>query len=321
MQLVYKVVLLALLAFMLRSPLLRLQQTATHLIKTTAPAASRTLTSTSTVQNDTMSDDRPSGLIAKKGLELLTFGTPNGHKASIILEELKEAYGKPHYVYQSINIGQNIQKEPWFTEKGPNGRIPVLIDHDNGGLGIMEGQAILSYVTRHFDPDHKFSFTSDPELSLCEQWVAWQHGGLGPMQGQANHFYRLAKERIPYPTQRYVGETERLYGVLDARLKNNDYLVGNTYSIADIANFSWVNVAYFAGVNLDDFPNLHKWWERINARPAVKKGVAVPNEPSITNEAYKRRLKDEPEFKQKEDELKEIGKKAKEQYNYKYSSP
>lgn len=109
--------------------------------------------------------------------------------------------------------------------------------------------------------------------------------------------------------------------MLDARLKNNDYLVGNTYSIADIANFSWVNVAYFAGVNLDDFPNLHKWWERINARPAVKKGVAVPNEPSITNEAYKRRLKDEPEFKQKEDELKEIGKKAKEQYNYKYSSP
>merc|ERR1712029_1046477 len=119
---------------------------------------------------------RPSGLIANKGLELLTFGTPNGHKASIILEELKEAYGKPDYVFQSIPI--------------------------------MEGAAILSYLTRKYDPEHKLSFANDPELSECEQWVAWQHGGLGPMQGQANHFYRLAKERIPYPTQRYVGETE-----------------------------------------------------------------------------------------------------------------
>lgn len=83
------------------------------------------------------------------------------------------------------------QKEPWFTEKGPNGRIPVLVDHDNGGLGIMEGAAILSYLTRHFDPEHKLSFTSDPELSLCEQWVAWQHGGLGPMQGQANQYVQI----------------------------------------------------------------------------------------------------------------------------------
>lgn len=82
--------------------------------------------------------------------------------------------GKPDYVYQSINIGENIQKEPWFTEKGPNGRIPVLIDHDRGGLGIMEGAAILSYLTRNFDPQHKLSFKDDPDLSLCEQWVAWQ---------------------------------------------------------------------------------------------------------------------------------------------------
>lgn len=269
---------------------------------------------------DTMAD-RPNGLIAKSGLELLTFGTPNGHKASIILEELKEAYGSPNYVYQSINISQNIQKEKWFTDKGPNGRIPVLVDHDAGGLGIMEGQAILSYVTRHFDPEHKFSFTKDPELSLCEQWVAWQHGGLGPMQGQANHFYRLAKERIPYPTQRYVGETERLYGILDARLKDQDYLVGNKYSIADIANFSWVNVSYFAGVDLDQFPNLYKWWERINARPAVKKGLAIPNEPTITNEPYKKKIKEDAEYKKKEDELKDLANKAKQQYDYKYSSP
>jgi len=247
--------------------------------------------------------------------------SPTGHKASIILEELKEAYGTPDYTFQSISIMENIQKEPWFTKLGPNGRIPVLVDHDAGGLSIMEGQAILQYLTRHYDPEHKLSFTSDPDLSKCEQWVAWQHGGLGPMQGQANHFYRLAKERIPYPTQRYVGETERLYGILDAQLKDADYLVANKYSIADIANFSWVNVAYFAGVQLDQFPNLHKWWQRINDRPAVRRGVAVPSESQIVNEAYQRRLKEEPEFKSKEDELKQIGDKAKEQYGYKYSSP
>lgn len=134
-------------------------------------------------------------------------------------------------------------------------------------------------------------------------------------------FYRLAKERIAYPTQRYVGETERLYGVLDARLQGREYLVGDKYSIADIANFSWVNVAYFAGVDLAKFPNLNKWWERINARPAVKKGVAVPSESQITNEAYQRRLKEEDGFKGKEDELKEHLKKAQEQYDYKFSTP
>lgn len=141
------------------------------------------------------------------------------------------------------------------------------------------------------------------------------------MQGQANHFYRLAKERIPYPTQRYVGETERLYGVLDNQLKDNDYLVGNKYSIADIANFSWVNVSYFAGVDLAKFPNLQKWWKRINDRPAVQKGVSVPSENKIVNSAYQERLKSEDGFKEKEDELKQLADKAKEQYNYKYSSP
>lgn len=141
------------------------------------------------------------------------------------------------------------------------------------------------------------------------------------MQGQANHFYRLAKERIAYGTQRYVGETERLYGVLDARLKDNEYLVGNKYSIADIANFSWVNVAFFAGVDLEKFPNLHKWWKKISERPAVKRGLNVPSAPGITNEPFKQKLKDDPEFKAKHEELQEILKKSQEQYSYKYSSP
>lgn len=144
------------------------------------------------------------------------------------------------------------------------------------------------------------------------------------MQGQANHFYRLAKERIPYPTQRYVGETERLYGVLDAQLSSRDYLVGpgrGKYSIADIANFSWVNVSYFAGVDLGKFPNLEKWWKRIEERPAVREGLKVPSESKIVNAAYKKRVVEEKEFKEQEDKLRELGDKAKEQYGYKYASP
>ena len=144
------------------------------------------------------------------------------------------------------------------------------------------------------------------------------------MQGQANHFYRLAKERIPYPTQRYVGEAERLYGILDNELKNKDYLVGpgkGKYSIADIANFSWVNVSYFAGMNLSQFPDLEKWWERINARPAVQKGTSVPSQSKISNKPYQERMNSEPEFKENEDKLKYLADKAKKQYDYKYASP
>lgn len=142
------------------------------------------------------------------------------------------------------------------------------------------------------------------------------------MQGQANHFYRLAKERIAYPTQRYVGETERLFGVLDARLKaTGAYIVGDKYSIADIANFGWVNVAYFAGVDLEAFPHLHQWWEKVAARPAVKKGLAVPSPPGITNEPFKEKLKTDEEFRKKNEELQNLLTKAKEQYNYKYASP
>jgi glutathione S-transferase len=151
--------------------------------------------------------------------------------------------------------------------------------------------------------------------------MAWQHGGLGPMQGQANHFNRFAKERIAYGMQRYTGETERLVGILDSHLKTTDYLVGNKYSIADIASFGWIHMIRFSGVDLDDFPNLKKWWERINARPAVQKGLAIPSVPGIGNDGYLQKLKEDPDFKQKEEELAKQIKAAKEQYGYKYSSP
>ena len=121
---------------------------------------------------------------------------------------------------------ENIQKEPWYTKLGPNGRIPVIVDHDRGGFAVQEGQAILAYLTRRYDEKKLFSFEYDSDdFSLCEQWMTFLQSGIGPMQGQANHFYRLAKERIPYPTQRYVGETERLYGVLDKQLEGKEWLV------------------------------------------------------------------------------------------------
>ncbi|KAF2847382.1 glutathione S-transferase II [Plenodomus tracheiphilus IPT5] len=267
-----------------------------------------------------MADERPTGLKANKGIELLTFGTPNGYKASIILEELKEAYGKD-YTFQSINISQNIQKEPWFTKLGPNGRIPVIVDHDQGGFAVQEGLAILTYLTRHYDPEHKFSFTDPFDVSRAEQWMAWQHGGLGPMQGQANHFNRFAKERIPYGMQRYTGETERLVGILDKQLENHDYLVGDKYSIADIASFGWIHGLSASGVDIDMFPNVKKWWARLLERPAVQKGLELTGKSPFGNTAYRQRLQDDKEFAEKEQKLAEQIKAAKEQYGYKYSSP
>ncbi|CAD6440075.1 85ad0488-f184-4e6b-8703-312142ff95d7 [Sclerotinia trifoliorum] len=167
----------------------------------------------------------PTGLIAKEGIELLTFWTPNGYKISILLEELK---------YTAIN---------------PNGRVPAIVDHDRSDFAVWESSAILAYLTRHYDLSHHFFFPIESDdYSRCEQWIAFHHAGLGPMQGQANHFYRLAKERMPYPTQRYISECERLYGVLDRFLADRNYLVGpgrGKYSIADIANFTQVNAAYF----------------------------------------------------------------------------
>lgn len=124
---------------------------------------------------------RPSSLLATKGIELLTLSTPNGYKASVVLEELKEAYGL-QYTWQSIDISKNIQKEPWFIAVNPNGRIPALVDHDNGGLNVFEGNAILSYLTRRYDTENRFSFAvDDDDYTHAEAWIGWQHGGLGPM--------------------------------------------------------------------------------------------------------------------------------------------
>ncbi|KAF3061021.1 Disulfide-bond oxidoreductase YfcG [Daldinia childiae] len=266
----------------------------------------------------------PTGLIAKSGIELLTFTTPNGLKISILLEELKEAYGK-EYTWQSVNILKNTQKQPWFTAINPNGKIPAIVDHDRGGFAVFEGLAILNYLTRHYDPEHKFSFPVDSDdYSVCEQWMAWQHGGVGPMQGQANHFFRFAKEKIPYAVQRYIGETERLYGVLNKRLEGRDFIVGagkGKFSIADINLLGWVNGALFTGIDTSPFPNIEKWIDRCMARPAVQRGYAIPSKLPITNEDVKKKREEDPQAKREHEESLKFLNEAKEKYGYKYSSP
>ncbi|KAI1402726.1 glutathione S-transferase [Hypoxylon fuscum] len=273
-------------------------------------------------QDDEMSE--PTGLIAKSGIELLTFGTPNGFKVSILLEELKAAYGK-EYTWQTVNIMKNTQKEPWFTAICPNGRIPAIVDHDRGDFPVFEGLAILGYLTRHYDPEHKFSFAVDSDdYSVAEQWMAWQHGGVGPMQGQANHFFRFAKEKIPYAVQRYVGETERLYGVLDKRLEGRDFIVGagkGKFSIADINLLGWTNGATFSGLDIKMFPNVQKWLDRCLERPAVKKGFAVPSELMFGNNTLLKQIEEDPEKKKVAEESLKFLNEAKEKYGYKYASP
>ncbi|KAF2758910.1 glutathione S-transferase II [Pseudovirgaria hyperparasitica] len=270
-----------------------------------------------------MASERPTGTIADKGLELLSLATPNGVKVSILLEELKATYGLD-YKYQNINIMSNVQKEKWFTDHGPNGRIPVLIDHDRQ-YSLMEGIPILRYLEDHYDPKHTFDFTDETEQADALQWASWGHGGVGPMQGQANHFLRYAKEKIPYGIQRYVGETERLYGVLNTRLTGRDYVAGagkGKYSWADIALFGWVNISYWSGVDIKEpqFSEVYRWWKSIVERPTVQKGISIPKGPmDSTNQRYLERLETEPEFKKGEAEAKELVKKAKEQYGYKFN--
>jgi glutathione S-transferase len=264
-----------------------------------------------------MSD--PTGLIANKGIELLTLGTPNGYKASILLEELKDAYGL-EYTTQVIDISKDIQKEPWFIAINPNGRIPAIVDHDNGGLAVFEGNAILGYLARRYDTENRFSFAvDDDDYTRSEAWIGWQHGGVGPMQGQANHFLHAAKEKIPWGIQRYVGETERLYGVLDAHLKDRDFIVGpgrGRYSIADIALLGWTNSLRATTIDISRFPAVKAWFHRSAERPAVRRGLAVPTQGRTS-------LLVEPDeaAAAKSADLKEIVDKAKEQYGYRYKSP
>jgi GST-like protein len=200
-------------------------------------------------------------------IELFTAATPNGWKASITLEEL----GLPYKV-RRIDFNKKEQKEPWYLKINPNGRIPTIVDHGNGGFAVFESGALMIYLA---EKAGRLLPTDVKGRSLVIQWLMFQMGGIGPMMGQANVFYRYAPERIPYAIDRYQREVRRLFEVLETQLTDHEFLAGD-YSLADIANWSWVRGYKWSGVTLDGLPNLTRWLNAIGERPAVKRGVDVP---------------------------------------------
>jgi glutathione S-transferase len=200
-------------------------------------------------------------------IDLYTAPTPNGWKASIALEEL----GLP-YTTRPVRLDHLEQKQEWFLRINPNGRIPAIVDHDEGGFAVFESGAILLYLA---EKTGRLLPADRRGRSLAIQWLMFQMGGIGPMQGQANVFYRYAPEKIPYAIERYQRETRRLYEVLDRRLGEAPYLAGE-YSIADIATWPWVSIHGWAGVAVDGLPHLERWLEQVGVRPAVQRGRAVP---------------------------------------------
>jgi GST-like protein len=204
-------------------------------------------------------------------IELYTWSTPNGRKASIVLEEMGLDYS-----VHPINIGKNEQFAPEFLKISPNNRIPAIVDPegpDGKPIALFESGAILIYLA---EKTGKFMPSDARARYTALQWLMWQMGGFGPMLGQAHHFRRFAKEEVPYAIERYTNETRRLYGVLDKRLNEAEYLAGADYSIADIATYPWAARHEWHGIALEDFPAVKRWYDTIGARPAVEKGMAVP---------------------------------------------
>jgi glutathione S-transferase len=200
-------------------------------------------------------------------IQLYTSPTPNGWKASITLEELAIPYE-----VTPIRLDKLEQKQEWFLKLNPNGRIPVIVDD---GFPVFESGAIMIYLA---EKAGKLLPADVKGRSRVIQWLMFQMGGIGPMQGQANVFFRYAPEKIQYAIDRYQKETRRLYEVLDRRLGESEWLADD-YSIADIANWSWVSIHAWAGVETADLTNLSRWMDAIKARPAVQRGRAVPVTP------------------------------------------
>ncbi|KDN44079.1 glutathione S-transferase [Tilletiaria anomala UBC 951] len=221
-------------------------------------------------------------------LVVFTVDTPNGQKVTNFTEELKRAYGSKtgfNVKYRKIDMSVNEHKADWYLKINPNGRIPAITDPNRGDFNVFETAAILLYLEQHYDPDHLFSWPStDPKAdnyrSEVMQWMFFVHGGIGPMQGQANHFARAAPEKIPYAINRYKAETQRLYSVLDARLKDRDYLVGEgrgKFSLADMNGWTWCYRGPLV-VPEEEIPQSVKAWiKRCWDRPASKIGMGATN--------------------------------------------
>lgn len=202
-------------------------------------------------------------------IDLYYWGTPNGHKITIALEEM----ALPYQIFP-INILENDQFQPDFLRISPNNKIPAIVDQDgpNGQpISIFESGAILQYLGRKTG---MFYPVDEVERVEVEQWLMWQMGGLGPMLGQNHHFSRFALERIAYATERYVNESKRLYGVLNKQLIGQKYVAGE-YSIADMAILPWLLRHEWQQIPLEDYPHVQDYIERLTARPAVQRALAI----------------------------------------------
>jgi GST-like protein len=200
-------------------------------------------------------------------IDLHTAATPNGHKVSIALEEL----GLP-YALKVLNLTEGEQRHPDFLKINPNGRIPAIVDHEADGFAVFESGACLIYLA---EKTGRLMPADAKGRSRVLQWLMFQMGGIGPMMGQANVFFRYFPEKIPAAIDRYQGECKRLFRVLDGHLADHEYLAGD-YSIADIANWAWVRTHRWSGVEVDDLPHLKRWRDAIRARPAVQRGIEQP---------------------------------------------
>jgi GST-like protein len=200
-------------------------------------------------------------------IDLYTAATPNGWKASITLEELALPY-----TLHALDLSSGEQKQKPFTDINPNGRIPAIVDRDNDNFAVFESGAIMIYLA---EKTGKLMPTDVKGRSRVIQWLMFQMGGVGPMMGQANVFARYFPEKIPAAIERYQRESRRLFEVLDGHLADNEYLAGD-YSIADIANWSWVHIYEWPGIDIDGLDNLRRWMDAIAERPAVQRGKDIP---------------------------------------------
>lgn len=220
-------------------------------------------------------------------IELHYWPTPNGHKITMMLEETRL-----DYEIRPVDISAGDQFKPEFLAFSPNNRMPAIIDRApaDGGepIGVFESGAILLYLA---EKTGRFLPTDLRGRKTVTEWLLWQVGGLGPMAGQNHHFGIYAPEKLPYAIKRYVNETNRLYGVLDRRLEGRRYIAGEDYSIADMASYPWIVPWQRQQQNLDDFPNLKRWFETVRARPgtvaAYAKGEPFSSRPTVTEEGKK----------------------------------
>ena len=219
-------------------------------------------------------------------IDLYYWPTPNGHKITLFLEET----GVPYNLIP-VNIGKGEQFRPEFLAISPNNRMPAIVDHtpvERGApISVFESGAILLYLAEKTEQFLPKDVRGRAEVT---QWLFWQMGGLGPMAGQNHHFSRYAPEKIPYAVERYVKETNRLYGVLNKRLADREFVAG-AYSIADMAAYPWIVPHEAQSQNLDDFPHVKRWFDAIKGRPATvrayERGATINSDPTVNDESRK----------------------------------